>query len=356
MFSLLTPVAAPVAVRSFNPTYASFASSTSSADDQPRRAIKAATTPASLLKHLHRMTGSLDDPIEDALDVGASACVKVVGWQVVESTAAGKALAGSHVAYTILAASASDTKFILSEAAPLSEARIVQRRFRDFDKLAQALRLHSKDAVPSLPPKLTYGLSVEAVAKQRQAALHEWLTCVVRQPLLWQAEELRSFLGLPPTQSGDGADEMTDIMDSGSEQLTEPVSPDYIEDYTDADKQATSYSTSYSTSWAPRRHVEQLQQEELLAWFSSLQEEPSPCAAAARELASPETWHADDVLDYWADLCESMDEELMAPQTRPPRRGETPMRMVVEASPCGGAYVVDLAALEAKAVELYMME
>ena len=85
-------------------------------------------------------------------------------------------------------------------------AVLVQRRYRDFERLAAALAPVARRAhtpLPPLPSALTFGrqLSTE-FAVQRQAALQTWLTRVVARPPLW-CDPLRTFLGLdetPPAQ------------------------------------------------------------------------------------------------------------------------------------------------------------
>ncbi len=78
-------------------------------------------------------------------------------------------------------------------------ARLVQRRYRDFERLAAALAplgRRTNTTVPPLPSNLTFGrkLSTE-FAEQRQAALQTWLTRIVARPPLW-SDALRLFLGL----------------------------------------------------------------------------------------------------------------------------------------------------------------
>ena len=78
-------------------------------------------------------------------------------------------------------------------------ARLVQRRYRDFEKLATSLSALAKQgntAVPPLPSNLTFGrnLSTE-FANQRKEALESWLSRVMARPALW-GDALRLFLGL----------------------------------------------------------------------------------------------------------------------------------------------------------------
>lgn len=188
--------AAPVAIRSFQPAYASWHTSTSAGlsgeEKQPhtRFAVCAPDISAtSLLKHLHKMTGH-NEPVDGeirALD--HDSVVKVLGWRAVEKN-------GSHfLVYTILAASRQETS-------SHSEARLVQRRFRDFAKLHAALVPRARSAgllLPALPSKMTFGRSLDAIGAQRKETLHVWLSSVVAQPAL-MCTELRCFLGLSPRE------------------------------------------------------------------------------------------------------------------------------------------------------------
>jgi len=100
---------------------------------------------------------------------------------------------------------------------PPQPPRLIQRRFRDFDKLHEALARHAgigllgrwvdldKQPLPPLPRAPGKNVSA-AFATQRQRALQTWLEQVVKQPELWCAD-LLGFLGLgtpavaAPTQS-----------------------------------------------------------------------------------------------------------------------------------------------------------
>ena len=79
-------------------------------------------------------------------------------------------------------------------------ARLVQRRYRDFEKLHAALLPYAKRAgttVPPLPSNFTFferKLSTE-FAQQRQLQLKTWLGCIVARAPLW-CDALRLFLGL----------------------------------------------------------------------------------------------------------------------------------------------------------------
>ena len=94
---------------------------------------------------------------------------------------------------------------------PQQPARMVTRRFKDFDRLDDALARHARlgalerrlargqATLPLLPresPPMGRRLSAE-FAEARQAALELWLRQVVARPQLW-CDELRAFLGMPP--------------------------------------------------------------------------------------------------------------------------------------------------------------
>lgn len=130
--------------------------------------------------------------------------VKVIGWRNVPSKRK------PHLVYTILAAAPS-----AGSKSVASEARLVQRRYRDFEKMYRILLPRAKEAsiiLPSLPSKFTFGRSQAVIGVERQRLLHEWLRYVVAHPLLW-CDELRVFLGLPP---GDDINNSTSDMDQGN--------------------------------------------------------------------------------------------------------------------------------------------
>ena len=87
-------------------------------------------------------------------------------------------------------------------------ARLVQRRYRDFNKLHTSLAPVAKSAgvpLPALPTNKTFGRNLsEEFAAQRQAALQGWITMVVARPPLW-CEALRLFLGLGETTPSSGS-------------------------------------------------------------------------------------------------------------------------------------------------------
>ena len=93
-------------------------------------------------------------------------------------------------------------------------ARLVQRRYRDFEKLAAALAPFARrtnTSIAPLPSNLTFGRKLSAeFAAQRQAALQTWLTKIVARPPLW-CDALRLFLGLAEeagdADSNDGAED-----------------------------------------------------------------------------------------------------------------------------------------------------
>lgn len=80
-----------------------------------------------------------------------------------------------------------------------AEPVLVQRRYRDFDRLHAALGPIAKSEgapLPTLPTSYTFGRNItEEFANQRQAALQHWLSLVVARPPLW-CDPLRLFLGL----------------------------------------------------------------------------------------------------------------------------------------------------------------
>ena len=89
------------------------------------------------------------------------------------------------------------------------DSHLVQRRYRDFERLAAALALvgrRSNTTVPSLPSNLTFGRRLSAeFAVQRQAALQTWLNRVLARPPLW-SDALRLFLGVNVDDAHDGAE------------------------------------------------------------------------------------------------------------------------------------------------------
>ena len=86
------------------------------------------------------------------------------------------------------------------------DSHLVQRRYRDFERLAAALALvgrRSNTTVPALPSNLTFGRKLSAeYAEQRQVALQTWLHRVLARPPLW-SDALRLFLGI---SDDDGAE------------------------------------------------------------------------------------------------------------------------------------------------------
>jgi len=221
-------------------------------------------------------------------------CVKVLGWQPV----------GDHVEYTILSS--------CRGLAALSEARLVQRRYRDFAKLHSKLNRRARqagfEALPDLPPKFTYGIGRSALCAQRQAALHEWLGKIVAHPLLWPADELRSFLGLPPKALARHTSTCVVARD---------------EDVAEATAEVT-------TSPAPVALV-----------LEAADEATGPASIA---LSDGEQTEVD------CDEEKVMKEEEMAPRTMRPRADDdSPLHIVAEG--CAGPFLVDLAQLEAKALE-----
>lgn len=214
----------PIAVRALQPTFTSF--NTSSSDEaQPRVAFRAKgfSSQMRLLDYLKR-TADVQLPTK-ADDVAPTnnelrtddAIVKVLGWRT----------HGNHVVYTVLAAARVDG----ADGEQLeSEARLVQRRFRDFVKLHEQLAPHASAAglkLPALPSKLASLVnSNDTLGAQRKAALHEWLGAVVAQPPLFAAPELRRFLGLASigegTEDRGGAASRSDRPDAaGSVDLSE---------------------------------------------------------------------------------------------------------------------------------------
>jgi hypothetical protein len=222
--------APPVPIRAVEPAYSSFASDSSlpshdlsveaEAPASPactrtrrhsRLAVRGACRAIDLLKHLHRMAGH-GEPHDQTIDrppdgADSSAVVKVLGWRRVESKAR-----GHHLQYTILAASSlvpdahAEEARMVAMPSMLSEARLVARRYRDFEKLRTRLLVRAKAtatsalAVPALPSKVgAVGRSPMAIGNERQKALHRWLACVVSHPSLW-CDDLRTFLGLQPRE------------------------------------------------------------------------------------------------------------------------------------------------------------
>lgn len=198
---------APIAIRTFQPSYASWNTSTTASDEERKPPMRYAVcaqdiSATSLLKHLHKLTGHKEPVSGEIKAVETGSVVKVLGWRQVEQKG------DSHLVYTILAASRPR-----KDASDTSEARLVQRRYRDFAKLYAALTPISRDAglaLPSLPSKLTFGRSPAAIGAQRKEALHEWLGWVVSQPELL-CDELRRFLGLSPLASCDTSDSTRSI-------------------------------------------------------------------------------------------------------------------------------------------------
>lgn len=180
----------PTAMRAFHPAFASFTSASSEENQPPRVAYRASNISGPHILELLQAKAEAAIPAKGDDVVPYDCCaeldgavVKVLGWRTAES--------GKHVVYTILAASRCNDG---------SEARYVQRRFKDFSKLHDALVPHARRAgvrLPALPSKLSsLVVAPEALGAQRKVALHEWLGLVVAQPHLRRAAELRSFLGL----------------------------------------------------------------------------------------------------------------------------------------------------------------
>jgi len=201
----------PLPIRATQPSYASFSTSASlsssgsscalkhdikdAAGPKKRFAVAAPALPPALLCVLHRLTGH-EAPLACEVNMRPEdgSVVRVLGWRAVQSRSGGS----SHLVYTILAASPS------SSTPGVSEARLVQRRYRDFAKLHTALApvaRAARVALPALPSKMVaFGRNLStAIGMQRQRALHEWLSFAVGQPQL-QCDALRVFLGLSPLQ------------------------------------------------------------------------------------------------------------------------------------------------------------
>ena len=169
------------------------ANSMQQSDPKRRLAVTAPAPATALLNLLHNMVGHSTCESAELMRPTAESVVKVIGWREVQSQRSRR----SHLVYTILAAAP-------SEANPkeTSDARLVQRRYRDFAKLHATLLPRARQAgisLPALPSKLTSlgrRLSPELGA-QRQRALHAYLCWIVSHPPLMCAE-LRLFLGLAP--------------------------------------------------------------------------------------------------------------------------------------------------------------
>ena len=182
----------PICLRSTHPAYSSFASSTNSvaAPEKKRIAVRAVAPSALLLRHLHKLTGYQEPAESELTAIDSASTVKVLGWRVVD-----KDQRNPHLVYTILAASE-----ISDDGGSVSEARLVQRRYRHFEKLAAALVPYARAAgvsLPSLPTRFTIGQSIATIGATRKLFLHQWLRAVVAQPAL-MCDELRKFLGLAP--------------------------------------------------------------------------------------------------------------------------------------------------------------
>jgi len=208
---------APIPVRAFQPAYASWHTSTTASDEDrkphQRFAVKADISATSLIKHLHTLTGHREPLHGELRALESGSIVKVLGWTTIEKHGA------THVVYTILSACAGEKACEAGQKS--SEARLVQRRYRDFAKLHAALTPIAREAhltLPALPSKLTFGRSYAAIGSQRKEALHDWLGWVVARPALL-CDELRRFLGLSPHADAD-ADLSTrstdmDVVDEG---------------------------------------------------------------------------------------------------------------------------------------------
>lgn len=103
-------------------------------------------------------------------------------------------------------------------------ARLVQRRYRDFDSLHASLTPFARRAKIVMPalPKVALSLTrniTDEFATERQALLQAWLVKVVQRPPLW-SEPLRTFLGLASEDEGGGASSAlavsTAVVPSGS--------------------------------------------------------------------------------------------------------------------------------------------
>jgi hypothetical protein len=137
---------------------------------------------AVLLDHCERLR-SPANPLP-ALD--HAAIVQVLGHRIVEQRR-------PFVAYVI---------FFSSRAAPCTgegcEARLVQRRFSEFDRLRRTLlpiaRRHAL-VVPPLPTKFPLPQRLQAIGTRREGALHAWLQWVIGRRELW-CPELCQFFGL----------------------------------------------------------------------------------------------------------------------------------------------------------------
>ena len=110
---------------------------------------------------------------------------------------------GAPDASTAAAAGGLHLEFMLKTLGSLHHGPLlVQRRYRDFDKLHTALAAIAKREgvpLPQLPTSYTFGRNLtEEFANQRQASLQLWLSLVVSRPPLW-SDPLRLFLGMAET-------------------------------------------------------------------------------------------------------------------------------------------------------------
>jgi len=108
-----------------------------------------------------------------------------------------------HVEYSILSCMTVRRSVVNGEVTASTTARLVQRRFREFYALRQALLPIARRTglpLPELPSRYALAWSRARLGMRRVEPLQEWLGWVASRPELW-GTALREFLGLALQQT-----------------------------------------------------------------------------------------------------------------------------------------------------------
>ena len=150
--------------------------------------------PSQLMGSVMDLNAKIGGPVtdEDVLGMWAShSGVEVLEYKTVSDER------GRHLEYSVLFCSNEEDSVDHSK-----QARLVQRRFSEFDQLRRTLAPFARRAhitLPPLPSKFTFGFALAAkLGARRQVLLQKWLSEIVLCPSLW-CEPLRCFLGMSPS-------------------------------------------------------------------------------------------------------------------------------------------------------------
>jgi len=173
-------------------------------DEQPGVTITAPISPQLFAQHLRALlaqyhASTAAPPLTPGAFAAASTAPSVVDGTVVDIIGFSRVaheMGCPHIEFIVLTCLQPRAEMLTKQDAK-AEAHLVQRRYRDFERLHSLLYRRAERAgltMPPLPPK-TWTRDVScAFSAERQAALHAWLTWVL-QHQLW-CDALCLFLGV----------------------------------------------------------------------------------------------------------------------------------------------------------------